>query len=168
METINTSTAWKKSNKLRNVAIIATMFLALSSCTSKEKQYENQLEKVHKLENKVNWLQNKLIEQSNNYEMVSIDENIQQDLKRDWADVSINQEIWDALDRASEQDERIAETKEELAEAQADLIEAREKLAELWWELKNDTQTQNERLNTRLNPEKFGYIEEEFEKSHSK
>lgn len=167
METINTSTAWKKSNKLRNVAIIATMFLALTSCTSKEKQYENQLQKVHKLENKVNGLQSRLIEQSNNYEMVSIDENIQQDLKRDWADASINQEIWDALNRASEQDERIAKTKEELANTQTDLFEAREKLATLEWELKNYRHTQEKRQDTRLNPGKYGYIEKELKKGHN-
>jgi hypothetical protein len=58
------------------------MILALSSCTSKEEQYEKQLQKVYELENEIHGLQNKLTEQANNYEMVSIDENLQQDLKR--------------------------------------------------------------------------------------
>ncbi|MBR7037157.1 hypothetical protein IKI14_07485 [bacterium] len=58
------------------------MILTLSSCTSKEEQYEKQLQKVYELENEVNGLRNKLAEQANNYEMVSIDENLQQDLKR--------------------------------------------------------------------------------------
>lgn len=166
MERINTSIEWKKSNKLHNIAIIAAMILALSSCTSKEEQYEKQLQKVYELENEIHGLQNKLTEQANNYEMVSIDENLQQDLKRNWADPSINQEIWYALDRASERDKEIAETKEDLGEAQSKLAKAKEKLAMLKWELENDRQIQSKKLDTRLNPDKYDYIKE-YEKSQN-
>lgn len=167
MERINTSIEWKKSNKLHNIAIIAAMILTLSSCTSKEEQYEKQLQKVYELENEVNGLRNKLAEQANNYEMVSIDENLQQDLKRNWADASINQEIWDALDRASEQDKEIAETKKDLGDAQSKLAKARENLAMLEWELENDRQIQSKRLDTRLNPDKYGYIEKETKRNQN-
>ena len=167
MERINTSIEWKKSNKLHNIAIIAAMILTLSSCTSKEEQYERQLQKVYELENEVNGLRNKLDEQRNNYEMVSIDENLQQDLKKNWADPSINQEISDAHDRASEQDKKITETKKDIGDAQSKLGKAREKLAMLEWELENDRQIQSKRLDTRLNPDKYDYIEKETKRNQN-
>ena len=149
MEKINTSSTWKISEKIRNTAIIATIALTLSSCSSKEESYQKQVKEVQQLEYE-------LKQQAENYRYVATQQNIQQDLKEEWADATINQEIWYSLDRAEKQDENIAKTKKKLSEAQAKLARMKEKMQEV---------DQSERLNSRLKTDKYDYIPEEFKRS---
>lgn len=160
METINTLKKPRTSTKLYDAIIIGAIALILSSCWSKEENYQKQLQKVQELEYK-------LKQQSENYRQVSLQQNIQQDLKQWWADPTINQEIWYSLDRAEDQDEKIAKTKKALSKAQKKLAEMSEDLANDRQESKTNEQRQTERLNTRLNPGKYGYIDEEYKRSRN-
>ena len=78
----------KKLTKwIRDTATIFAIGLALSSCSTPQEKYEEQLQKVQELEHS-------LKQQAENYHRVAVQENIQQDLKDEWADATINQEIW--------------------------------------------------------------------------
>ena len=139
----------KTLEKLRNSAIIATIALILSGCSTKEEKLQKQIAEVQRLEYA-------LKQQAENYRQVADQQNIQQDLKDEWADPTINQEIWYSLDRASAQDKKIAKTKKKLQKAQ-------KKLAKMKEDINNVTST-DERLNT----SKYDYIPQEFERSKSK
>ncbi len=153
MEKINTLPTWKFSKRIRNTAIITTLGLALSSCSSKEEKFQKQVEKVQQLEYE-------LKQQAENYHYVATQQNIQQDLKDEWADPTINQEIWYSLDRAEDQDEKIARTKEKLSEAQRELARMKE-------EMQDTREINNERLKRRLKTDKYDYIPEEFKRSRN-
>ena len=142
----------KKLTKwIRDTATIFAIGLALSSCSTPQEKYEEQLQKVQELEHS-------LKQQAENYHRVAVQENIQQDLKDEWADATINQEIWYSLDRANDQDKNIAKTKEKLSKAQRELARMQE-------EMQNIEQINEERLNQRLKTDKYDYIPEEFKRS---
>jgi len=153
MERIDSPFTWNFSKKIRDATILVTIALTLSGCWSKEENFENQVKKVQQLEYE-------LKQQAENYRYVATQQNIQQDLRDEWADATINQEIWYSLDRAEEQDEKIAETKEKLNEAQKELARMKE-------EMRDIRQTNSDRLKTRLKIDKYDYIPAEFERSRN-
>lgn len=160
METINTFKESKTLKNFYNTIITAAIALALSGCLSKEEKYQKQLQKVQELEYKLD-------QQAENYNQVWLQQNIQQDLKQWWADPTINQEIWYALDRAEDQDEKIAKTKKKLSKAQRKLAEMSEDMASHRQEQEINKQREKERLNTRLNSNKYDYIKEEYKRSRN-
>jgi hypothetical protein len=68
-----------------------------------------------------------LQKQAENYRIVAGEQNIQQDLKEEGADLSINQEIGYALNYADDQDVAIAKTKRKLNRAQRRLARMQER-----------------------------------------
>ena len=64
----------KTLEKLRNSAIIATIALILSGCSTKEEKLQKQIAEVQRLEYA-------LKQQAENYRQVADQQNIQQDLK---------------------------------------------------------------------------------------
>lgn len=139
------------SKWIRNAATIASICLALTSCSTKEEQYQAQLEKVQELEYT-------LKQQAKNYHDVSTQWEIQENLKKEWADQTINQEIWYSVERTRDQDREIAETKEELAKAQ-------KKLAKMEEELAHERASKQVEYKDVPNPNKYDYIIEEFERT---
>ena len=140
----------KKLTKwIRDTATIFAIGLALSSCSTPQEKYQKQVEKVQQLEYE-------LKQQAENYRYVATQQNIQQDLKDEWADATINQEIWSSLNRAENQDKEIAKNKDKLSEAQAKLARMKEEMYEI---------DQTERLNSRLKTDKYDYIPEEYARS---
>lgn len=137
--------------RARNAGIIASICLALTACSSKEEQYQAQLEKVQQLEYT-------LKQQTKNYHDVSTQRKIQEDLKKEWADPTINQEIWYSIDRTRDQDKEISKTKEKLAKAQRKLAEMEEEL--------NYAKAKKQAEYTDVpKPDKYKYVMEEFERS---
>lgn len=133
--------------------MILALCATLTWCQTKEQKIERQARKVAELEYM-------LQKQSENYHRVYIQENVQQDLKQEWADPTINQEINYSLNWAADQDVAIARTKQRLNRAQRKLA----RMQEQWWWAHYDQQSNEERLNTRLE-DKYDYIKEEFERS---
>ena len=140
----------KFSQWIRNAATVASICLILWSCSSNEEKYQAQIEKVQQLEYK-------LKQQKNNYRDVSTQRKIQEDLKKEWADPTINQEIWYSIDWVRDQDKEIEKTKKELADAQKKLAKMKEDL---------DIKTTNRWVEYTdvPNPHKYDYISEEFER----
>jgi len=137
------------SKWIRYATVGASIFIILS-CSSNEEKYQKQLEKVQELEYK-------LKQQAENYHDISTQWKIQEDLKKEWADKTINQEIWYSIDRTRDQDKEISETKEELAKAQKKLAEMKEDL--------NYTRAKDQsKYNDIPNPDKYNYIPEEFKR----
>ena len=153
-ETANTTNSANKFTKwIRDASMILALCATLTWCQPKEARIERQTRKVAELEYM-------LQKQSENYHRVYIQENIQQDLKEEWADLTINQEIDYSLNWAADQDVAISRTKRRLNRAQRKLARMQEK----WWWAAYDKKSNEERLNTRLD-DKYNYIPEEFERS---
>lgn len=145
--TPNLSVTEKSIKRIRNTLAIATV-LTLTNCSTPEEKYEKQLQKVQQLEYKLKQLQK-------NYYDVSTQREIQEDLKKNWADSSIDQEIWYSIERTEEQEKKIEETKEDLAEAQ-------KKLASM----KEEAEISRIKASTKKpDPHKYDYIPKEFERS---
>ncbi len=140
----------KVSRTFRNSAAIVAICLALAWCQSPEEKLQKQAEKVKQLERE-------LIQQSENYSYVATQENIQQDLKDEWADLTINQEIWYSHEWADEQDVKIENTKKKLYEEQKKLAT----MLENSWKPSNTANFNEERLNSK----KYKYVSEEFWRS---
>jgi len=143
------------TNNFRNLAISLAICTALGSCWSRESKLNSQEQKVAQLEYK-------LQKQAENYHKVYVQENVQQDLKAQWADGTINQEISYSLDYAAKQDEKIARTKKRLNRAQKKLT----RMQERWWAA-SFTQPYPDGLNTRLT-DKYNYIPEEFSRTQQR
>ena len=141
---VNTSTNTGVLEKMRNAAIVATIALILSGCSTKEEKLQKQIAEVQRLEYA-------LKQQSKNYHKVAEQQNIQQDLKNKWADLTINQEIWYSLEWAIKQDKKIKKTKKKLGNAQKKVAKMKEK----WYGI---TSTNS----GKLNPKKYDYIPKEY------
>lgn len=153
-ETPNTTISENKITKwIRDTGMILALCATLTWCQPKETRIERQTRRVAELEYM-------LQKQSENYHRVYIQENIQQDLKEEWADLTINQEIDYSLNWAADQDVAISKTKRRLNRAQRKLARMQEK----WWWAIHDKKSNEERLNIRLD-DKYDYIPEEFERS---
>lgn len=149
-ERLQNLSLWQKASRaLKSSATIATICLTLTGCLSDQERLQRQTEKVKQLERE-------LIQQSENYNIVATQENIQQDLKDEWADLTINQEIWYSHEWADDQEIQIAKTKKKLNEEQRKLARMREKS----WKPSNTVNFDEERLN----PGKYEYIPEEFKR----
>lgn len=146
----NSTLKQKASRTFRNSAAVVAICLALAWCQSPEEKLQRQTDKVKQLERE-------LIQQSENYGIVATQENIQQDLKDEGADLSINQEIWYSHEWADDQEIKIAKTKKKLSKEQKKLATMREKS----WKPSNAINFDEKRLN----PEKYEYIPEEFRRS---
>lgn len=150
-EKLQNLSLWQKvSRTLKSSATIATICLTLTGCLSDQEKLQRQTDKVKQLERE-------LIQQSENYGIVATQENIQQDLKDEWADLSINEDIWYSHEYADDQEIKIAKTKKKLNKEQR-------KLARMWeksWKPSNTVNFDEERLN----PGKYEYIPEEFRRS---
>ena len=136
---------------IRNAATILAISFTLTNCSSPEEKYEKQLQKVQELEYA-------LQQQERNYHSVASQWEIQDGLRKEWADPSINQEIWYSIDRAKDQDKEIYETKKELAKAQRKLAKMKEEIEF------REARRVAEHSET-LNPNKYEYIPEEFKRS---
>jgi len=154
-KTIDTPDSNSTNKTFRNLAICAAIWMALTSCWSRESKINSQQKKIAQLEYK-------LQKQADNYHKVYIQENIQQDLKAQWADNSINQEIGYALNYADKQDKKIARTKRRLNKAQKRLSHMQER----WW-VSDSSKFNPDELNTRLT-DKYDYISEEFERGQNR
>ena len=154
-KTIDTPDSNSTNKTFRNFAICAAIWMALTSCWSRESKINSQQKKITQLEYK-------LQKQAENYHKVYIQENIQQDLKAQWADNSINQEIGYALNYADKQDKKIARTKRRLNKAQKRLSHMQER----WW-VSDSPKFNPDELNTRLT-DKYDYISEEFERGQNR
>ncbi len=151
-EKLQNLSLWQKASRaLKSGATIATICLTLTGCLSDQEKLQRQTDRVKQLEHE-------LIQQSKNYNMVASQENIQQDLKDEWADLTINEEIWYSHEWADDQEVQIAKTKKKLNKEQRKLARMREKS----WKPNSTTVNFNEE---RLNPEKYEYIPEEFRRS---
>lgn len=137
--------------RARNAGIIASICLALTACSSKEEQYQAQLQKVQELEYA-------LKQQSDDYHDVSTQWEIQENLKKEWADKTINQEIWYSINRTRNQDKEIAKKKEELSKAQ-------KKLAKMKEDIDFEEAKRFAERSDVPNPDKYNYIKEEFERA---
>ena len=154
-ETLNTTNSTNKFTKwIRNASMILALCAVLAWCESMETRIEKQTRRVAELEYM-------LQKQAENYHRVAIQENIQQDLKEEGADHSINQEIGYALNYADDQDVAIAKTKRKLNREQRKLARMIERS---WWVV-YDQKSNEERLNHRLKTEKYDYIPEEYKRS---
>lgn len=141
----------KFSKWIRNAATIASICLILGSCSSNEEKYQALREKVQQLEHT-------LKQQTKNYHEVSTQRQIQENLKKEWADPTINQEIWYSIERTRDQDKEIAETKEKLAKAQRELAKMEEEI--------NYAKAEKQVEYTDVpKPDKYKYILEEFERT---
>ncbi len=137
---------------VRDAATVFGISLALISCDETTQDlYQRQLEKVQQLEHK-------LLKQRENYYNVSRQWEIQEDLKKNWADPTINQEIWYAIQLTEDQDQEIERTKKELEEAQRELARMKEEIDFVG--SKNTVE-----YNKKPNPDKYDYILEEFKRS---
>lgn len=161
---INTSCEKKNQpSNNRSKAIIAAVLLslnvALAGCESPF--WVSPTEKIQRQQNRVEQLTQELLKESENYKEVARQQNIQIDIKEEWADATINQEIWYATDRAKDYDWRIAKTKRKLARAQKRLNRLEEKYGV------SSSQTTNSSNSNigRLNSQKYDYIPEEFNRS---
>ena len=111
-------------------------------------------------------LRRTLEKQWQNYDIIAGQQNIQQDLKQEWADPTINQEIWYALDWADNQDGKIARTKRRLRRAQKNLMWMQEhRWNKKWSTIMWDDAVEEQRLNSRLPRWKYDYIDEEYRRS---
>lgn len=118
-------------------------------------------EKIQRQQNRVEQLTHELIQESENYKEVARQQNIQIDIREEWADATINQEIWYATDWAKDYDGRIAKTKKKLARAQRRLDRLEEKYG-----VSSSSTTNSSSSNIgRLNSQKYEYIPEEFKRS---
>lgn len=106
-------------------------------------------------------LENKLKKQADHYKTVAIQQNIQQDLKEEWADLTINQEIGYAINWADKQDTKISKTKKQIKRAQTRLFNMEENL----WQSHNEEDTENIEYNERLNTEKYDYIDKQYKRA---
>lgn len=134
----------------RNIATALAISLTLTNCASPEEKYERQVQKVQELEYK-------LMQQQKNYHDVATQWAIQEDLKKNWADQTINQEIWYSIERTHDQDQEIFDTKEDLAEAQRELATMKEEM-----DFRNRAISE---YSEKPNPHKYDYIPEEFKRS---
>lgn len=139
----------QRNSLLTRLWTIVAISLALSSCSSPQ-------ERIQKLENEVAALEHTLLTESTNYGEIAKQQNIQIDLRDEWADQTINQEIGYATERALSYDSKIAKTKEKLAKKQKKLANLKEKY------IVSTTQTSQQE---RLNPTKYNYIPEEYRRS---
>lgn len=118
-------------------------------------------EKIQRQQNRVEQLTHQLLKESENYEEVARQQNIQIDIREEWADATINQEIWYATDWAKDYDAKIAKTKKKLARAQRRLDRLEEKYG-----VSSSSTTNSSSSNIgRLNAKKYEYIPEEFKRS---
>lgn len=136
--------------KFHNTVLVLLLSAALWGCSTPAEKIQKQQEEVARLEYK-------LKQQSKNYHNVARQQNIQIDLREEWADPTINQEIWYATDRANDYDKEIEKTKKKLAKAQ-------EKLAKLREEYNVVASPSNSNC-SKLNPNKYDYIPEEFNRA---
>lgn len=118
-------------------------------------------ERIQRQQNRVEQLTHELIQESENYKEVARQQNIQIDIREEWADATINQEIWYATDRAKDYDWRIARTKKRLARAQRRL----DRLEERHGVSSSPTTNSSSSNIDRLNSQKYEYIPEEFKRS---
>ena len=148
----SSNTPQERPNKflwLWKLATTVALCLTLGACSSPAEKIQKQKEIVAELTHK-------LEQQSKNYHEVARQQNIQIDLRDEWADATINQEIWYATDRGNDYDKKIAKTKKKLAKAQEKL----DKLEEEY----NITTTSTPNYG-KLNPIKYDYIPEEYKRS---
>jgi hypothetical protein len=160
---INTSCEKKNQpSNNRSKAIIAAALLylsvALSGCDYPF--WWSPTERIQRQQNKVEQLTYQLLQEQENYNEVARQQNIQVDIRDEWADATINQEIWYATDRAKDYDWRIAKTKRKLARAQKRL----NRLEEKYWISSSTTNSSSSKIG-KLNPKKYDYIPEEFNRS---
>ena len=148
-------------NSFSRLAIIFAIALTLSGCSNPQKEYK-------KCSKEVTELTALYEQQAQNYEEVATQENIQQDLKNEWADPTINQDIWYSHDRANDQDKNIAETKKQLSKAQRNLAKAKEDLAKAEAVKKKEEAereaSKKESNKQKLNPHKYDYVKEELKR----
>ena len=138
-----------KKLSLSRLWTILAISLALGWCSSPQ-------EKIHKLESEIAALEHTLITESKHYDDVTRQQNIQIDLREEWADPSINQEIGYATERAQSYDSKIEKTKKKLAKKQRKLNNLQEKYSiEVTWNS----------MQWRLKPGKYEYIIEEYNRS---
>lgn len=139
---------------IRDTATIFAISLVLTNCTSSpEERYQRQQQKVQDLEYRLKQLQE-------NYYNVSTQWEIQENLKKNWADPTINQEIWYSIQRTKDQDKEISKTKEKLAIAQRDLARMKEEI-----DFRNSRTTVEH--SEKPNPHKYDYIPKEFERNRA-
>lgn len=138
-----------KSRYLLKLAATVAICATLGSCSTST-------EKIQKQEERVAELTYELEQQAKNYHEVARQQNIQIDLRNEWADATINQEIGYSTDRGNDYDKKIAKTKKKLAKAQKKLAKLKEEY--------NVTTTSNPNYD-KLNPTKYDYIPEEYERS---
>ena len=172
-ETSNISSNKKVWNPFSRLTAILAVTLTLSGCSNSQQdpqqdiqqEYINSKEEEKKASREVTELTAKWEQQRQNYEEVSKQENIQQDLKEAWADPSINSSIRHSHDRANDLDKDIAKTEEELSEAQIKLAKAKEKLAMAEAVKKEEEAKREEANKQRLNPHKYDHIKEQQKRS---
>lgn len=159
---INTSNR-EISKSSQSKAIIATVLFSLgvtlTGCDSPF--WCSPTEKIQRQQNRVEQLTGQLLQESENYKEVARQQNIQIDIKEEWADATINQEIWYATDWAKDYDARIASTKRKLARAQRRL----NRLEEKYGTSSSSTTSSSSSNIGRLNSQKYDYIPEEFNRS---
>ena len=146
-ETIETG-KWIKHSRL--VPFFVALSLTLGACSTPAEKIQHQRDKVNRLEQL-------LIQQSKNYHEVAKQQNIQIDLREEWADQTINQEIGYATEWALDYDEKIKKTKEKLAKEQRELDEMEEKYG-----IPTNSSTP---IHWRLKQTKYDYIPEEYNRS---
>lgn len=154
---INTSREEIQQSSPSKAIITAVLFslgVTLSWCYSPT-------ERIQRQQNRVEQLTHELLKESENYWEVARQQNIQIDIREEWADATINQEIWYATDWAQDYDKKIARTKRKLARAQKRYATLQEKYGSTYSATPNSS-TYNV---GRLNAKKYEYIPEEFKRS---
>jgi len=158
INTSNREISKSSQSKAIIAAVLFSLGVTLTGCDSPF--WCSPTEKIQKQQNRVEQLTHQLLQESENYEEVVRQQNIQIDIREEWADATINQEIWYATDRAKDYDWKIGRTKRKLARAQRKLDRLEERYG-ISWSTTSSSSSQIERLNA----QKYKYIPEEFRRS---
>ena len=152
-----------KSSQSKAIIAAALLYLgvALSGCDCPF--WRSPTERIQRQQNKVEQLTYQLLQEQENYNEVARQQNIQVDIRDEWADATINQEIWYATDRAEDYDWKIAKTKKKLARAQKRL----NRLEEKHGVSPSSTRSSSSSNIGKLNPKKYDYIPEEYRRSRA-
>jgi len=140
-----------KKSFLTQLSIVA-ISLILTACSSPE-------ERIQKLESEIGALKHTLLTQQKNYRELSTQQNIQIDIRDEWADSSINWEINDATERANGYTKEIQKTKEKISKKQKKLNKLREEY---------NINTNYIPIQQKLDPSKFDYLPEEYNRSENR
>jgi len=159
INTFNKEISKSSQSKAIIAAVLFSLGVTLTGCDSPWGC--SPTERIQRQQNRVEQLTHELIQESENYKEVARQQNIQIDIREEWADATINQEIWYATDRAKDYDKKIAKTKKKLARAQRRLDRLEEKHG-----VSSSPTTNSSSSNIgRLNSQKYEYIPEEFKRS---